>query len=139
MQPHTTKVYLIDYCGQSFWYGFPLCLEGWKHMATSVDFKDYMEDQCRGLGDVRFKTMFGEYGLFYREKMVGVLADNKLYIKPTDEGKTLVKDVVMEKFYEQGNPYFLIEDTDDRDLLWKLIIKTYEVLPARVEKKRKMR
>ncbi len=108
-------------------------------MATSVDFKDYMEDQLQPLGDVRFKKMFGEYGLFYKEKMVGVLADNKLYIKPTDEGKDLLKHVVMEKFYEQGKPYLLIEDTDDRDLLWKLIVKTYDVLPNPVEKKKRAR
>lgn len=106
-------------------------------MATSIDFKDYISDQTNALGYVSFKKMFGEYGVFYKEKMVGVLADNKLYIKPTIEGEKLLTHVVMEKFYEQGKPYFLIEDTDDRDLLWKLIVTTYDVLPARKEKKKK--
>ncbi|HOI86005.1 MAG TPA: TfoX/Sxy family protein [Acholeplasmataceae bacterium] len=106
-------------------------------MATTVDFKDYIEDQVSVLGYVSFKKMFGEYGIFYKEKMVGVLADNKLFIKPTDEGKAMLEHVVMEKFYEQGKPYLLIEDTDDRDLIRKLILKTYDVLPANIEKKRK--
>ncbi len=106
-------------------------------MSTSNDFKDYMNDQTETLGYVSYKKMFGEYGLFYKEKMVGVLADNKLYIKPTEEGKKLLPKIIMESFYEKGSPYFLIEDTDDRDLIWKLIIQTYEALPARVEKKKK--
>lgn len=96
-----------------------------------------MTDQTEALGYVTYKKMFGEYGMFYKEKMVGVLADNKLYIKPTKEGQKLLHQVIMEKFYEQGKPYFLIEDTDDRDLLWKLILKTYEALPARIEKTKK--
>lgn len=112
-------------------------MEGLILMATSIDFRDYIFDQVELLGNIQIKKMFGEYGLFYREKMVGVLADNKLYIKPTLEGKELLKEVVMEKFYEQGKPYFLIEETDDKDFLWRLIIKTYEVLPARIEKKKK--
>lgn len=107
-------------------------------MATSIDFKDYIQDQLTRLGFITFKKMFGEYGMYYREKMVGVLADNKLYIKPTEEGKKYLKEIVMEKFYEQGKPYFLIEDTDDRDTLFKLIIATYDVLPARIEKKKKV-
>jgi hypothetical protein len=60
-------------------------------------------------------------------------------MKPTEQGKSVLGHVVLEKFYEQGKPYFLIEDTDDRDLIRRLIIITYEALPARIEKKRKKR
>lgn len=108
-------------------------------MATTHDFKDYIEDQVSRLEDVSFKKMFGEYGLFYREKMVGVLSDNKLYIKPTEQGQAQLKHMILEQFYEQGKPYFLIEDTDDREQICQLIITTYEALPARKEKKRKTR
>ncbi len=104
---------------------------------TSVDFKDYIQDQCARLGYMTFKKMFGEYGVFYREKMVGVLADNKLYIKPTEVGKDFLINPLYESFYDKGKPYFLIEDTDDRERLWKLIIMTYEVLPIPKEKKKK--
>ena len=68
--------------------------------------------------------------------MIGVLADNKLYIKPTEEGKTFLGEVIMEKFYEQGKPYFLIEDTDNKDQIEQLILLTYEALPAKVQKKK---
>lgn len=106
-------------------------------MATSIDFKVYIEDQLQQLGHIRFKKMFGEYGMFYDEKMVGVLADNKLYIKPTDEGKALLKEVILEKFYEGGKPYFLIEDIDHLDMIYQLIEETYRALPAPKMKKKK--
>jgi TfoX/Sxy family transcriptional regulator of competence genes len=104
---------------------------------TSIDFKDYIQDQCSFLGYVTFKKMFGEYGMFYKEKMVGVLADNKLYIKPTDEGKSYLIQPQYEAFYAKGKPYFLIEDTDNRESLWKLIVITYDALPMPKEKKKK--
>lgn len=108
------------------------------HM-TSEDFKDYIEDQLRDLGHIRLKKMFGEYGLFYYEKMVGVLADNKCFIKPTEAGKNFLIDPVMEKFYDKSKPYFLIENTDDRLTLMKLIEVTYQELPAPKVKKKKKR
>jgi TfoX/Sxy family transcriptional regulator of competence genes len=109
-------------------------------VATSQDFKDYIEEQFEELGHVRFKKMFGEYGVFYYEKMVGVLADNKLYIKPTEEGKKHLDDMVLEKFYEGGKPYFLIENTDHLKSIYPLIQTTYDVLPApKVKQKKKVK
>lgn len=107
-------------------------------MATSIDFKNYIEDQLKDLGHIRFKKMFGEYGIFYYEKMVGVLADNKLYIKPTEAGKIWLDEVILEKFYESGKPYYLIENIDRLENIFKLIQVTYEVLPQPKGKKRKI-
>lgn len=105
-------------------------------MSTSNDFKDYILDQLHRLDDINVKKMFGEYGVFYREKMVAVLADNKFFLKPTKEGEAFIKSPLFEKFYEQGKPYLLIEDTDDRELLEQLIVLTYHVLPLPKEKKK---
>lgn len=105
-------------------------------LATSIDFKNYMEDQLQELESIRFKKMFGEYGVFYREKMVAVLADNKFYVKPTKEGELILEMPIYEAFYEKGKPYFLIEDTDDKALLFTLIKLTYDVLPIPKEKKK---
>ncbi len=55
-------------------------------MGTRYEFMQYVEDQMRGLEGLRFKKMFGEYGVFIYEKMVGILADDQLFIKVTDVG-----------------------------------------------------
>lgn len=98
-------------------------------MGTSKEFAQFILEQCHVLEHVTTKKMFGEYGLFYHLKMVGVLADNKLYIKPTDEGKALLSDIILEPFYPGSKPYLLIEDIEDRELLIQLILTTYDALP----------
>jgi hypothetical protein len=45
----------------------------------------------------------------------------------------------MEKFYDKSKPYFLIENTDDRITLMKLIEVTYNELPVPKEKKKQKR
>lgn len=104
-------------------------------MATSLAFKEYMEDRLRYSDGISFKRMFGEYGLFYHEKMVGVLADNQLFIKPTEKGRELLGEVILAKFYEQSKPYFLIEDTDSHEEIISLIKATYADLPEPKPKK----
>jgi TfoX/Sxy family transcriptional regulator of competence genes len=104
-------------------------------LATSLAFKEYMEDRLKYSEGITFKRMFGEYGLFYHDKMVGVLADNQLFIKPTEKGRELLGEVILQKFYEQGKPYFLIEDIDAHEDIINLIKITYADLPEAKPKK----
>jgi hypothetical protein len=48
--------------------------------------------------------------------------------------------MVLEKFYEGGKPYFLIENTDHLKSIYPLIQATYDVLPApKVKQKKKVK
>jgi TfoX/Sxy family transcriptional regulator of competence genes len=78
-------------------------------MATSKDFAEYILDQ---VGDERARTraMFGEYALYYDEKVVALLCDNIVYVKQTESSEELLAE------NEQGHPYpgaklaYIIED-----------------------------
>lgn len=51
-------------------------------MATSKDTIAYIEDQLDGL-PIRTRPMFGEYAIYYDDKVVGFICDDTLFIKPS--------------------------------------------------------
>ena len=83
--------------------------------------------------------MFGEYGLYFGDKMFALVCDNKLFIKPTLSGREYINDVVEEAPYSGGKPCFLIEDKiEDSVWLRKLVEITAKELPEPKPKKKKI-
>jgi TfoX/Sxy family transcriptional regulator of competence genes len=57
-------------------------------------------------GTITAKSMFGEYGLYAEGKIFAVVCDNKLFIKPTEAGRTYIVDVVEAPPYPGAKPSF---------------------------------
>ena len=106
-------------------------------MATDKDFADYIMDQLSGAGEVTCKKMFGEYGIFLNGKMAAILADNQLFIKPTDAGRKFIGEPEEAPPYTGAKNYFLIDNTDDPDWLSELVKITEKELPLPKPKKKK--
>lgn len=98
-------------------------------MASNPDFVQYIVDQSSGAGEVTARKMFGDYTLYCDGKVVGLVSDNAFYIKPTPEGKQLLKEVDMRPPYAGAKPYFYIEDVDDRSYIERLVKTTCAALP----------
>lgn len=105
-------------------------------MASTLEFTEYVAEQLSGAGEITYKKMFGEYGLYCNGKFFGSVEDNQLYIKITKPGEELIPNAVIASPHE-GSRYFLIENLEDTDFLAKLIMKTCDALPAPKPKKRK--
>jgi TfoX/Sxy family transcriptional regulator of competence genes len=107
-------------------------------MASEQKFVDFIVDQIDLEGQITFKKMFGEYGLYCGNKLFGLVCDDKLFIKPTLAGRTFIGDVVEVSPYTGAKPSFLIEEKlDDRDWLRKLVVLTTKELPEPIPKKKK--
>ncbi|HEY0740457.1 MAG TPA: TfoX/Sxy family protein [Chryseosolibacter sp.] len=107
-------------------------------MASDQKFVDYILDQIDIPRQVSCKKMFGEYGLYFEDKLFGLVCDNKLFIKPTVAGRKFIEDVVEAPPYPGAKPSFLItEKLDDRDWLKKLVMVTVKELPEPKPKKKK--
>ncbi|MCC3506339.1 MAG: TfoX/Sxy family protein [Microcoleus sp. PH2017_19_SFW_U_A] len=52
-------------------------------MSSDLSFVEYILDQINQAGQVSFKKMFGEYAIYCDEKVVALVCDNQLFIKPT--------------------------------------------------------
>jgi len=108
-------------------------------MGSDQSFVEFIVDQIDGVGQVTYKKMFGEYALYCEGKVVALVCDNQLFIKPTEGGKAFIGDVVEAPAYIGAKPSFLIDArVEDRQWISDLIRITYEELPEpKVKKKRK--
>ena len=105
-------------------------------MASDQKFVDFIIEQIDIPAQITAKKMFGEYGLYFGEKIVALICDNKLFVKPTAAGRIFIKDVIEAAPYPGAKPSFLIEEQlEDRDWLKELIYITAKELPAPKPKK----
>ncbi|APC79487.1 hypothetical protein NPD2_3326 [Clostridium botulinum] len=48
-------------------------------MASNIEFVEYVCDQISGAGDITYKKMFGDYGVYCNEKIIGLICDNQFF------------------------------------------------------------
>lgn len=99
-------------------------------MASSADTVQYIVDQA-GLGRrLSFKKMFGEFALYLDGKIVALVCDDQLFLKPTDQGKTLLGKVKETPPYPGAKNYFLLTDElEDPEQLKEALLVTARALP----------
>ena len=99
-------------------------------MASELDFVRFVAEQMAEAGEITYKKMFGEYGVYCNGKIVALVCDNQLFVKPTEEGRKFIKNPVEAPPYPGAKMYFLIEDKiEDSDWLSSLIKITEKILP----------
>ncbi|MEF9942851.1 MAG: TfoX/Sxy family protein, partial [Burkholderiaceae bacterium] len=63
-------------------------------MASDSSFVDYVRDQIGAAGHIEFKKMFGEYAVYCDSKVVALICNNQLFLKPTVAARALLNPVV---------------------------------------------
>jgi TfoX/Sxy family transcriptional regulator of competence genes len=107
-------------------------------MASDLSFVEYVRDQISAAGAVSFRKMFGEYALYCDGKVVGLVCDNQLFVKPTASGRASLGKVTEGPPYPGAKPYLLIGDElEDTPVITKLIQLTTSELPLPKPKKTK--
>jgi len=112
-------------------------------MASDLDFVEFVVDHIEGVGDLTYRKMFGEYALYCEGKIVALICDNRLFVKPTNAGRSFIGEVVEGSPYPGAKPAFLIEERlEDTEWISTLVRLTEKELPPpkpRKKKKRKKR
>jgi TfoX/Sxy family transcriptional regulator of competence genes len=75
-------------------------------MASDLNFVEYVRDQINGAGQISFKKMFGEYAIYCDEKVVALVCDNQLFIKPTAVGRSIIGSVIEAPPYPSAKQHF---------------------------------
>ena len=57
---------------------------------------EYILDQLSGLDDISYRAMMGEYIIYYRDKIVGGIYDDRFLIKPVKAAVAMMPDAEME-------------------------------------------
>jgi TfoX/Sxy family transcriptional regulator of competence genes len=109
-------------------------------MASDLGYVQHICDQVRGVGDVSYRKMFGEYALYLGGKVVGLVCDNQLFVKPTAAGRRLLGEPAEGAPYPGAKPHFVLgEHIDDGELLSAVFRATEAELPEPKPKKRRGR
>jgi TfoX/Sxy family transcriptional regulator of competence genes len=99
-------------------------------MASDQGFVDHLCERVALGSALTTKKMFGEYAVYLDGKVVALVCDNQLFVRPTPSGRALLKTVVEESPFPKAKLHFLIEDFDDRLSLQQLLKATALALPT---------
>lgn len=97
---------------------------------------DFILEQIAGAGSVSARKMFGEYGLYCDGRLVALICDDRLFVKPTEAGRAFLGEVELAAPYPQAKPWYLVveETWDEREWLARLIAITTAQLPLPLPK-----
>lgn len=88
-------------------------------MAVSGEYKAFVQDVLAPLGDIRIRAMFGGAGVYYRDLMFGLIANETLHLK--------IDETTKPAFEEEGMGPFVYEPPSG-----KTIAMSYWELPERL-------
>ena len=101
-------------------------------MASQQSTVDFLVEQMARAGTISAKKMFGEYGIYCDGKMVAMVCDDELFVKPTTAGKEFVGECPEKPPYPGAKPCLLIaaEKWDEGEWLSQLIQVSAAGLPT---------
>ena len=105
-------------------------------MASNIDFLDYVLEQLSDLDDISYRAMMGEFIIYYRDKIIGGIYDNRFLIKPTKTALDMMSYAQKQLPYEGAKEMLVVDDIENKQLLCEMIEKMYDELPA-VKKRKK--
>ncbi len=118
---------------------------GWYNLAMSSKQStvDFLIEQMAAAGNVTQRKMFGEYAIYCSGKVVALICDDQLFVKPTEAGHKFIQKVIEKPAYPGSKMYFWISDEhwDDDEWLSKLIGCTAAELPLpklKIDRKKSM-
>ena len=75
-------------------------------MASDSSYVEYIVGQIENIGEISYRYMFGGYVIYYKSKVVALVCDNQLFVKPTKAGRSFIGDVVEAPAYPGAKPSF---------------------------------
>lgn len=109
-------------------------------LAQGLEFVEYVTDQVDDSCNLTHRMMFGGCALYLDGKVVALICDDQLFVKPTRAGREFIGNVVEAPAYPGAKNSFLIEDQiDEGEWLTNLLTVTAAELPvprARQKKKK---
>lgn len=99
-------------------------------MASSKDYLDFVLEQLSELDEITYRAMMGEYIIYYRDKVMGGIYDNRFLVKSTPSAHRVMPDAPMELPYECAKEMLLVDNIENKVFLNELLNAMYDELPA---------
>ena len=104
-------------------------------MASSKEYLTFILEQLSDLEGISYRAMMGEYIIYYREKIVGGIYDDRLLVKPVKSAVSFMPNAIYELPYDGAKEMLLVDNVDNKDFLTKLFVAMYDDLPEQKKKK----
>ena len=106
-------------------------------MASSKNYLQFVLEQLSELDEITYRTMMGEFIIYYRGKIVGGIYDDRLLVKPVKSAISYIPAARYELPYEGAKEMLLVDEVDNKEFLTGLFHAMYDELPAPRKKKKK--
>lgn len=104
-------------------------------MASSKEYLNFILEQLDDLENIKYRAMMGEYILYYNDKIVGGIYDDRLLVKPVKSALDYVSNIEYDLPYPGAKEMLLIMEVDDKEYLTGLFMTMLAELLARKVKK----
>ncbi len=104
-------------------------------MSSSKQYLNFILEQLFNLEGVTYRAMMGEYIIYYKEKIIGGIYDDRFLVKPTKSAVTMMPNVSMEPPYKGAKEMLLVDEVDNKEFLAELFNAMYDELPVQKKKK----
>ena len=99
-------------------------------MASSKEYLTFILEQLSDLDGVSYRAMMGEYILYYKEKIIGGIYDDRLLVKPVKAAHKYIPEAVLVSPYPGAKEMLLVDNVDSKDYLTTLFKAMFDELPA---------
>ena len=103
-------------------------------MASRKEYLHFILEQLSDLNAVSYRSMMGEFILYYRGKIVGGIYDDRLLVKKTRTALELIPEAICALPYEGAKEMLLVDEVDSKAFLTKLFEAMYDEFPSPKQK-----
>lgn len=93
-------------------------------MASSSEFLTFVCEQIRGVGNIRYRKMFGDYMIYLNDKPVLLVCDDTPYVKICEETTALMEDASTGYPYDGAKLHYVL-DVENEELS-RLVLTSLE-------------
>ncbi len=97
-------------------------------MATTIEYIEYVCEQINGIGEIRYKKMFGEYMVYVNDKPVIIVCDNTAFVKKLLCIEKEMKEAQTGYPYKGAKEHYIL-DIDNAEFCKSIIMEVEKVTP----------
>jgi TfoX/Sxy family transcriptional regulator of competence genes len=105
-------------------------------MATSIEFIEFVVEQIRRTGDVRYRKMFGEYMVYVNDKPLLLVCDDTVFVKILGALEDVMGDADKGYPYDGAKEHYIL-DIDDAEFAEKVVGIIEPITPIPKPRKKK--
>ena len=105
-------------------------------MATTNEYIEYVCDQIKEVGEVRYKKMFGEFMVYVNDKPVLTVCNNIVFVKKLECIEEMMKDAETGFPYQGAKEHYIL-DIDNKEFCKSVVTELEKITPIPKPRKKK--